>query len=81
MRYFRAAFGFCVITAVFGIGTIVALGSMVMAHCVLSDAQIAAGETCTQPADLFYWPTLAAAVLAFGGIQWIFLRWALRKLP
>lgn len=79
MRYLRAAIGFCVITAAFGTATVVVLGSLVMAHCVLSDAQIEAGETCTQLADLFFLPTLIVAVLGFVGIQWVFLRWALRR--
>ena len=79
MRYLGAAIGFCLITAACCTATVVVLGSLVMAHCVLSDAQIAAGETCTQPADLFFWPVLLAAVLGFVGLQWVFLRWALRK--
>ncbi len=79
MRYLGAAIGFCVITAAFYTAAVVVLGSLVMAHCVLSDAQIDAGVTCTQPADLFFWPTLIAAVVGFVGSQWVFLRWALRK--
>ncbi|WP_162997942.1 MULTISPECIES: YccF domain-containing protein [Brevundimonas] len=77
MRYLGAAIGFCVITAAFWTATVMVLGALVMAHCVLSDAQIDAGETCTQLADLFFWPTLIVAVLSFVGIQWLFVRWAL----
>ena len=79
MRYLGAVVGFSVITAAYCTATVVVLGSLVMAHCVLSDAQIEAGETCTQPADLFFIPTLIVAVIVFVGIQWVFLRWALRK--
>lgn len=79
MRYLGAAIGFCAITAAFWTATIVVLGAMVMAHCVLSDAQIEAGQTCTQPADLFFWPTVIVAVLSFIGIQWLFMRWALHR--
>lgn len=79
MRYLGAAIGFCVITAAFYTATVVVLGFLVMAHCVLSDVQIEAGETCTTPADLFFWPTLIVAVLGFVAIQWVFMRWALRK--
>lgn len=79
MRYLGAVVGFCVITAAYCTATVVVLGSLVMAHCVLSDAQIEAGETCTQPADLFFIPTVIVAVIVFVGVQWVFLRWALRK--
>ena len=78
MRYLGAAVGFFVITAAYGTATVIVLGSMVMAHCVLDDAQIEAGETCIQPANLLL-PTLILAVIVFGGIQWLYLRWALRK--
>ncbi len=78
MRYLRAAIGFCVITAAYFAVAIGVLGSLVMAHCPLSDAQHAAGETCTPPADLFFLPTLIVAVIVFIGLQWMFLRWALR---
>lgn len=78
MRYLGAAVGFCVIAAGYCTAIVMLLGSLVMAHCVLSDVQIEAGETCTQPADVFFFPTLIVAVVVFVGIQWAFLRWALR---
>lgn len=78
MRYLGAV-GFCVIAAGYWAATVVVLGSLVMAHCVLSDAQIDAGETCTPPTDLFFFPALFVAVIVFVAIQWVFLRWALRK--
>lgn len=78
-RYLGAAIGFCIITAAYCAATVGVLGSLVMAHCPLSDAQFEAGETCTPPADLFFLPVLIVAVIIFGGLQWVFLRWALRR--
>lgn len=77
----KAVFGFCLISIAYGAATLLALSVLVMSHCVLSDAQIAAGETCVQPTDQFFWPIAAVAVIGFVGIQWIFLRWTLRKKP
>lgn len=77
-RYVGAAVGFCAIAAAYWTATVLVLSRMVMAHCLLDDVDIAAGKTCIQPANLLL-PTLIAAVIVFVVIQWVFLRWALRK--
>lgn len=78
-RYAKAVFGFCLISAAYFLAAMSALSVLVMSHCVLSDAQIAAGQTCDQPADRFFGPAVIAALVGFVVVQWLYLRRALRK--
>lgn len=80
-RYVAAVVGFCAISAAYITATLLVPFVLVMSHCALSDAQIDAGEACTQPADLFFRPIVIAAVIGYVWLQWMFLRWALRKRP
>lgn len=78
-RRAKAVLGFCLISAAYLGVAAVALGTLVMSHCVLSDAQVALGQTCAQPADKLFWPGVVAAVGGWVLIQYLYLRWALRK--
>lgn len=73
-RYVSAVIGFCAITLLYGAVTLFVLFVLVMSHCALSDAQIAAGETCTPLGDLYFKPAVATAVVGFVVVQTLFLR-------
>ena len=75
----RVGWCFCLITAAYLLIATSGLSVLVMSHCVLSDAQIAAGQTCDQPADRFFWPAVLVALVGFVVVEGLLLLWALRK--
>lgn len=80
-RYAKAGLGFCVISAAYISAAFFGLIMLVMSDCVLSNAQIAAGQVCSPPADRLFWPAVIAASIGFVLVQGLYLRWALRAPP
>lgn len=76
----RIGWSFCLISAAYLMIAMPGLSALVMSHCVLSDVQIAAGQTCDQPADRFFWPAVIAALVGFVVVQRLFLRWVVRTI-
>ena len=77
--YAGAIVGFLLILFFYGAPSVMILGLIVIADCAPTEAQIASGESCTQLADMIFWPVLIVLLAGFVLIQAVFLRWVFRK--